>query len=139
MARRCSYAIWVNRFNRDFQTFRFSGLSSFPTIIWDPPVPFIIPIIRTDTQPRTEHDTRWTSFSDTMSSRSNTHTLITTTTTTTNTSTTTNNVQMQNITPDPIEQLHIELEEKIEPITNMYGVDSDEEAMTNEMGLWDDF
>ncbi len=74
-----------------------------------------------------------------MSSRTNTHTLITTTTTTTNTITTTNNVQIQNISADPIEQVHIELEEKIEPITNMYGVDSDEEYMENGMGLWDDF
>ncbi len=74
-----------------------------------------------------------------MPSRTNTHTLITTTTTTTNTSTTTNNVQIQTITPGPIEQLHIELEEKMEPITNMYGVDSDEENLANEMGLWDDF
>ena len=74
-----------------------------------------------------------------MSSRTNTHTLSTTTTTTMNTSTTTNNVQIQNIYPGPIEQLHIKLEEKIEPITNMYGVDSDEEDMANEMGLWDDF
>jgi hypothetical protein len=34
MARRCSYAIWVNRFNKDFRTFRYKSLDIPPELIF---------------------------------------------------------------------------------------------------------